>query len=118
MKTAFLAALLLAAPAARAGAAAESFAVDPKVELVSVVLMLAEPAEFRARRPDGLDAYAAAAEAAFAASAGHPAVARVRGGGAPGGGGGGGRGGGGARRPPPSRAPRSSPPARTRWPPS
>lgn len=78
------AAVLLAAPAARA--AAVSFAVDPKVELVSVVLMLAEPEEFRARRPDGLDAYAAAAEAAFAASAGHPAVARVRGlrrGGAP-----------------------------------
>jgi len=81
VRTALLAAaVLLAAPAARAAAAAaaEDFALDPKVELVSVVLMLAEPDGFRARRPDGLDAYAAAAEAAFAGFSGHPAVARVR----------------------------------------
>ena len=75
-RTILAAAVLLAAPAARA--AAEAFAVDPRVELVSVALMLAEPDAFRARRPDGLDAYAAAAEAAFAGFSGHPAVARVR----------------------------------------
>ncbi|MBI2385557.1 MAG: tetratricopeptide repeat protein [Elusimicrobia bacterium] len=78
MRAMLAAAVMLAAAAPRAAAASAGFAVDARVELASVVLMLAEPAEFRARRPDGLDAYAAAAEAAFAAHAAHPAVARVR----------------------------------------
>lgn len=56
-----------------------SFAVDPRVELLSVVLMLAEPKEFEARFPlAGPTAYARAAQAFFAPHAGHPAVASAR----------------------------------------
>jgi tetratricopeptide (TPR) repeat protein len=62
---------------AAASPAPVSFEVDPRVELAAVVVMLADPAGFKAARPDGLDAYAAAAEAAFSPFAGHPAVARV-----------------------------------------
>jgi tetratricopeptide (TPR) repeat protein len=79
MRTSLLAAaVLLAATAARAAAPATvTFAVDARVELLSVVLMLSDPADFKSRRPEGLDAYASAAAAAFARFSGHPAVARV-----------------------------------------
>ena len=82
MRPALLAAAFLAGLGASRAAAAPatvSFAVDSRVELLSVVLMLSAPADFKSRRPDGLDAYAAAAEAAFSKFSGHPAVARVAG---------------------------------------
>ncbi len=80
MRPALLAAAVLAAaPRASAAPAAGTvvFEVDRRVELASVVLMLAEPVEFKSRRPDGLDPYAAAASAAFSRFSGHPAVARA-----------------------------------------
>lgn len=80
MRLSFLCAAALAglsAPRAAAAPAAVTFEVDARVELVSVVLMLSDPADFKSRRPEGLDPYAAAAEAAFSRFSGHPAVARV-----------------------------------------
>lgn len=63
--------LLLALAAAPAAAAPIEFAVDPKIEALSVVLMLGAPPS------DRRDAYAAAARKAFSPFAAHPAVARV-----------------------------------------
>lgn len=71
MRACLLAAALLSGARAAAAAASVSFEVDPRVERLSVVLLLSEPGE-RAR-----DAYASAAEAAFAPFSGHPAVALV-----------------------------------------
>lgn len=76
MKALALAALLAAPAHAAPGSLA--FAVDPRVEALSVVLMLADPEGFKGRRPAGPDAYASAAEAAFAGFSGHPAVASAR----------------------------------------
>lgn len=75
MRPLLLAAALLAARGASAAPGSVAFEVDPRVERASVVLMLSEPDEFKRRRPDGPDAYAAAAQAAFAGFSGHPAVA-------------------------------------------
>lgn len=71
--SALAAAVLVAFGALRAEAApgTVTFEVDARVELLSVVLMLAEPA---VKQPDG---YAASARAAFAKFSGHPAVARA-----------------------------------------
>jgi tetratricopeptide (TPR) repeat protein len=81
---ALAAALLLPAPAARALAAEPkaasrradaSFEVDPRVELLSAVLMLAAPEDF-ARRTEGLkEPYLEEFRAAFARLSSHPAVA-------------------------------------------
>ncbi len=68
-------AVLVGLGALRAAAApgSVSFAVDGRIELISVVLMLSEPA---LEQPD---AYASAAKATFAKFTGHPAVARAAG---------------------------------------
>ncbi|HEX4046316.1 MAG TPA: DUF4932 domain-containing protein, partial [Elusimicrobiota bacterium] len=54
------------------------FAIDPRVELLSVVAMLAYPSEFAAEFPNGESAYARDAERSFAAMKGDPAVAFLR----------------------------------------
>ncbi len=69
--------LITLTSASAASTATVSFEVDARVELLSVALMLSDRADFKARRPEGLDAYAAAAAAHFAPFSGHPAVARV-----------------------------------------
>ncbi|MCR4295431.1 MAG: DUF4932 domain-containing protein, partial [Elusimicrobia bacterium] len=69
---------LLALPL-RAEAPAVSFETDPRVELLAVVHMLAEPEAFSRRFPDGPPDYARRAQGAFSPFAGHPAVARLRG---------------------------------------
>ena len=74
MRPSFLAAAILVAFCALRAAAAPgsvSFEMDERVELLSVVLMLSQPA---VKQPD---AYAAAAQAAFSRFSGHPAVARA-----------------------------------------
>lgn len=71
MRPSFLAAAVLVAFGALRAAAAPgsvSFEVDDRVELLSIVLMLSQPA---VKQPD---AYAAAAQAAFAQFSRHPAV--------------------------------------------
>ncbi|MBI3552096.1 MAG: tetratricopeptide repeat protein [Elusimicrobia bacterium] len=72
--------VFLSSAALAAAPVSVSFAVDPRVELLSVVLMLSEPA---GADPGG---YAAEARAAFSSLSAHPAVARLSrllGGGAP-----------------------------------
>lgn len=74
MRLAPLAALLaLGAVRAAAAPGALEFGVDPRVEALSVVLMLAEPSAGPAAAPS----YARAAQAAFSGFAGHPAVALI-----------------------------------------
>ncbi|MCM2303921.1 MAG: DUF4932 domain-containing protein [Elusimicrobia bacterium] len=70
-----LAALLLCAPL-RAEPAAVSFETDPRMELLAVVGMLAEPEAFARRAPSD---YARRAGDAFSPYAGHPAAASLRG---------------------------------------
>jgi hypothetical protein len=67
------------APAARTAAGARApvsvaFETDPRVELLSVLVMLARPSSFGAAPPP----YAERARAAFAPFAGHAAVSRMR----------------------------------------
>ncbi len=76
MSAALLAALL-AAPL-RASAPAVTFEADPRVELLAVVHMLAEPEAFSRRFPDGAPDYARRAREKFSPFAGHPAAARLR----------------------------------------
>ena len=82
-----LAAALLC-PAAWAGAPAAaglprsvlvSFETDPRVELLAVVNMLADPPAFERQFGGALPEHARRARAAFAPFASHPAVAHLRG---------------------------------------
>ncbi|MDP3544166.1 MAG: DUF4932 domain-containing protein, partial [Elusimicrobiota bacterium] len=74
------AALLAALLASPLGAAepAVTYETDPRVELLAVVHMLAEPEALARRFPDGPPAYALRARERFAPFSGHPAAARLR----------------------------------------
>jgi tetratricopeptide (TPR) repeat protein len=76
MRAALAALLLCASLRAAPPAPAAAFESDPRVELLAVVHMLAEPAAFARRAPS---AYTRRAGEAFAPYAGHRAVASLRG---------------------------------------
>ncbi len=65
------------APLAGARAPKVEFVIDPRVELLSVVAMLAFPSEFEAQFPNGETPYAKDARLTFAAMKKHPAVELV-----------------------------------------
>lgn len=66
-----------AVPAPRAAPPDVSFRIDPRIELLSVAAMLADPKEFAEQFPGGESAYARDARRSFARMAGHPFVARL-----------------------------------------